>query len=92
MNEFIYTLTIELFLKNPFFWIFIILTFLSTIFYKKIIGKAVEEVLMYLVNNNLIDNNYKILSGFPHPSGANGHRKEVFEKNKDTLISIINNM
>ncbi len=54
------------------------------------LGKAVEEVLVYLVNNNLIDNKYKILYGFPHPSGANGHRKEIFENNKNALISIVN--
>ena len=56
------------------------------------LGKAVEEVLMYLVNNCLIDNKYIILYGFPHPSGANGHRKEMFEKNKEALIRLVNNI
>jgi len=56
------------------------------------LGKAVEEVLIYLVNNCLIDNKYTILYGFPHPSGANGHRKEIFENNKATLIRIVNSI
>jgi len=56
------------------------------------LGKAVEEVLMYLVNNCLIDNKYIILYGFPHPSGANGHRREMFEKNKEALIRLVNNI
>ena len=56
------------------------------------LGKAVEEVLMYLVNNRLIENKYLILYGFPHPSGANGHRKEIFANNKETLIKIVNSI
>lgn len=31
------------------------------------------------------------LLGFPHPSGANGHRKIQFEENKSNLINIIDN-
>ena len=56
------------------------------------LGKAVEEVLMYLVNNRLIENKYLILYGFPHPSGANGHRKEIFANNKEALIKIVNSI
>lgn len=56
------------------------------------LGKAVEEVLMYLVDNCLIDNNYKILYGFPHPSGANGHRKKIFENNKKDFARIVNSI
>ena len=41
MNEAINKLTIELFIKNPIFWIIIVLG-LSAIFYKKIAGKAGE--------------------------------------------------
>ncbi len=56
------------------------------------LGKAVEEVLMYLVNNRLIENKYLVLYGFPHPSGANGHRKEIFANNKEALIKIVNSI
>ncbi len=67
MNEFINILIMELFLKNPFFWIFIILTLISTIFYKKIIGKAGEfwvkrelfklnKQIYYVINDVTIQN------------------------------------
>ena len=42
MNEAINKLTMELFIKNPIFWIIIVLGVLSAIFYKKIAGKAGE--------------------------------------------------
>lgn len=56
------------------------------------LGKAVEEVLTYLIDNSIINNNYTILFGFPHPSGANGHRKEIFENNKKKLIKKVNSI
>lgn len=56
------------------------------------LGKAVEEVLKYLIDNSIINNNYTILFGFPHPSGANGHRKEIFENNKKKLIKKVNSI
>ena len=56
------------------------------------LGKAVEEVLTYLIDNSIINNNYTILFGFPHPSGANGHRKEFFENNKKKLIKTVNSI
>jgi len=37
----------------------------------------------YNLNNNFI------LNGFPHPSGANGHRAKQFENNKKEMQSII---
>jgi uracil DNA glycosylase superfamily protein len=46
------------------------------------LGKSVSEILKYLSNNNKI-NNELILFDFPHPSGANAHRKSQFERNKD---------
>ena len=55
-------------------------------------GKAVEEVLTNLSNSSLIKNNYTILYGFPRPSGANGHSKEIFQENKNNLINIIKNI
>ncbi|MBY0098497.1 uracil-DNA glycosylase family protein [Mesobacillus maritimus] len=45
-------------------------------------GKAVSNVLRALVNQGKIHNE-NILFNFPHPSGANGHRKEQYETNKD---------
>ena len=56
------------------------------------LGKAVEEVLKYLIDNSIINNKYTILFGFPHPSGANGHRKEIFENNKKKLIKKVNSI
>lgn len=45
-------------------------------------GKAVSEVLHYLVREGKIHNN-TILFNFPHPSGANGHRKKQYEEKKE---------
>lgn len=53
------------------------------------LGKAVEEVLEYMVNKGLIKKE-QCLFGFPHPSGANGHRKKQFVENKDNLLEQIN--
>ncbi|MGX4599691.1 hypothetical protein [Faecalimicrobium sp. JNUCC 81] len=53
------------------------------------LGKAVEEVLNELVSENIIKEG-QILRGFPHPSGANGHRLVQLEENKEIMISIIN--
>ena len=53
------------------------------------LGKAVEEVLVLLISKNLIKKEQCLL-GFPHPSGANGHRKIQFKDNKENLINIVN--
>lgn len=52
------------------------------------LGKAVEEVLEKMIKDNLIKEEQCLL-GFPHPSGANGHRKRQFEENKMKLLSIV---
>lgn len=52
------------------------------------LGKAVEEVLDELVIKNIIKEE-QILKGFPHPSGANGHRLVQLEENKESMINII---
>lgn len=52
------------------------------------LGKAVEEILELMISENLIKRNQCLL-GFPHPSGANGHRKKQFEENKENLLNII---
>lgn len=54
------------------------------------LGKAVEEVLDKLVEQSLVKEE-NILKGFPHPSGANGHRLIQLEENKENMIKIIKN-
>ncbi|SES10694.1 hypothetical protein [Salipaludibacillus aurantiacus] len=45
-------------------------------------GKAVSDVLRFLVDEGTI-RNQSILFDFPHPSGANGHRKKQYEEKKE---------
>lgn len=52
------------------------------------LGKTVEEVLEQMIKENLIKKEQCLL-GFPHPSGANGHRKSQFKENKNKLLNII---
>lgn len=52
------------------------------------LGKAVEEILQQMIKENLIKKEQCLL-GFPHPSGANGHRKKQFKENKNKLLFII---
>lgn len=52
------------------------------------LGRAVEEVLQQMIKDNLISKEQCLL-GFPHPSGANGHRKTQFIQNRDDLLSVI---
>lgn len=52
------------------------------------LGKAVEEILQQMIKENLIKEEQCLL-GFPHPSGANGHRKSQFKENKNKLLNII---
>jgi len=54
------------------------------------LGKSVEDVLRTMIRDNIIREE-QCLFGFPHPSGANGHRKEQFINNKRKLKEIINN-
>lgn len=48
------------------------------------LGKAVSQVLDYLISAGALKAE-RCLLNFPHPSGANGHRKKQFEANKETL-------
>lgn len=48
------------------------------------LGKAVDQSLLALISSGLL-NPDRCLFGFPHPSGANGSRKRVFEQNRDML-------
>lgn len=52
------------------------------------LGKGVEEALLYLVGQNLIQEN-QVLRGFPHPSGANAHRFKQFEEHKESMFKQI---
>lgn len=52
------------------------------------LGKGVEEVLVFLANEGILSEN-QILRGFPHPSGANGHRFKQFEQNKESMMKQI---
>lgn len=54
------------------------------------LGKAIEEILELMICENLIKKEQCLL-GFPHPSGANGHRKKQYEENKENLLNVINN-
>lgn len=48
------------------------------------LGKSVEEVLECMVQENILRRE-QCLFVFPHPSGANGHRKKQLEENKEDL-------
>jgi len=48
------------------------------------LGKSVENVLTKLINEKIISKEQCLL-GFPHPSGANGHRKNQFYENKENM-------
>lgn len=53
------------------------------------LGKAVEEILEFMIGEGFIKKEQCLL-GFPHPSGANGHRKKQFDENKENLLKRIN--
>ncbi len=52
------------------------------------LGKTVEQALDYSIERGWLDSS-RVLRGFPHPSGANGHRISQFNKNKDRYVSAI---
>jgi hypothetical protein len=53
------------------------------------LGKTVEHVFYQLRQEGKLPNHF-YLFGFPHPSGANGHRKKQFQLRKDSFVSIVN--
>lgn len=53
------------------------------------LGKGVEEVLSHYIREGILKKE-NILFGFPHPSGANGHRMQQFVKNKERMKKTIN--
>jgi hypothetical protein len=48
------------------------------------LGKAVEDVLTYSAEQGRLDM-ARVLKGFPHPSGANGHKKKQYAAMKSQL-------
>jgi hypothetical protein len=54
------------------------------------LGKTVEQIIEKLLNDGKLVNHI-YLFGFPHPSGANGHRKKQFAHEKEKLKSLIKN-
>ncbi|MTW84840.1 hypothetical protein F3157_04105 [Virgibacillus dakarensis] len=48
------------------------------------LGVTVAKVLSHLAAKSLFDDTY-LLTGFPHPSGANGHRHRQFALNKERM-------
>ena len=76
----------------------ILYSYVKKYFYKEIkclpnafiipLGKSVEEILKQMIKEKIIKNEQCLL-GFPHPSGANGHRKKQFNENKEKLYTVI---
>ena len=48
------------------------------------LGKAVNSCLEYSASKGRVDMS-NVLSGFPHPSGANGHRHRQFSDRRAEL-------
>jgi len=55
------------------------------------LGKSAEEVLTFLEGEKRIRSEYW-LKGFPHPSGANGHRVRQFIENREKLTLQLKNI
>lgn len=53
------------------------------------LGKSVGEIFSYLVAEGKVQEHF-ILKGFPHPSGANGHRIKQFSAKKEMFREIVN--
>ncbi|GAM13953.1 uracil-DNA glycosylase family protein [Mesobacillus selenatarsenatis] len=53
------------------------------------LGKGVEEIIAEYTRAGIIKEN-NVLYGFPHPSGANGHRLHQFNSNKEKMKIRIN--
>lgn len=51
------------------------------------LGKVVDHVLTQI--KHTIHPKHLLIHGFPHPSGANGHRKKQFAANKEWITSLL---
>lgn len=54
------------------------------------LGKTVESILQLLVSAGELDKQQR-LWGFPHPSGANGHRYKQFASQQEQMVKILHN-
>tara|TARA_Y100001935_G_scaffold254512_1_gene263787 strand:+ start:103 stop:825 length:723 start_codon:yes stop_codon:yes gene_type:complete len=52
------------------------------------LGKTVSEILSQIKSDGNLNENI-LLDGFPHPSGANGHRKKQFQMNRSDMAKKI---
>ncbi|MFC4617683.1 hypothetical protein ACFO4N_02945 [Camelliibacillus cellulosilyticus] len=52
------------------------------------LGKSVTSIIQALVATGMITRD-QCLFGFPHPSGANGHRRQQFFEMKNQLLSMV---
>ncbi|EIM05995.1 hypothetical protein A1A1_13362 [Planococcus antarcticus DSM 14505] len=52
------------------------------------LGVTVSNALNYLVKKEIVSSE-QILSGFPHPSGGNGHRHKQFADNKRAMKDML---
>ena len=53
------------------------------------LGKSANEGILYVQNKAALLEN-QVLSGFPHPSGANAHRTQQFAHKKNELTAKVN--
>lgn len=53
------------------------------------LGKTVEKVISALIGKQVLPE-HTYIGGFPHPSGANGHRKKQFQQQKQSLRDQVN--
>lgn len=52
------------------------------------LGRSVERVLDYVASKTNLPAS-RVLTGFPHPSGANGHRQKHFERARKDLRRMV---
>ena len=52
------------------------------------LGRKVEAIMRMLVEREIVDE-ARVLWGFPHPSGANGHRHQQFAEKKFSMMQQI---
>jgi hypothetical protein len=52
------------------------------------LGKCVDAALRRLIQTGVLSAS-RCLLGFPHPSGANGHRKTEFEQRRGEFIRVV---
>lgn len=53
------------------------------------LGKTVDQTILKLIAEQKLPNHHYV-SGFPHPSGANGHRIKQFKQEKQQIRETIN--